>query len=225
MKKFAAILMIFSLMLSMTACGDKKNDENMDSAIESAQPESSADVENTAEPAETEKAEAVNEDTGKDAKKAETPATTPKPAKPEKPAQAAEAAPAEKTVDLAACKASMTSSLALSDVSDISSGRLLDMYGISSSQVKQSASFVAASGGAFPMEVVMIEAVDEAQAKNIQAKLRQRAAAIEEQASSYDPDSAALAKSCPITQSGVYVAMFFSPKQSQMQSIFKNFIQ
>lgn len=129
-----------------------------------------------------------------------------------------------KTADLADCKRRMASELSLIDVSDIEKSSLPDMYDIAENNVKQSACFVAASDGAFPKEVVMVEAVSTDAAAEIAGKLRARLSAIQEQASSYDPDSESLAKASPVVQSGVYVAMFFASEHDSMKSIFESYI-
>jgi len=133
--------------------------------------------------------------------------------------------PDEQTVvDLSACREEMVSQLELTDVANVETGKLLDLYGIEETQVNQSACFVAGSGEAFPMEIVMIEATDETNAKDIQEKLQNRLTNIEEQASSYDPVGTKLAQSCTVQLDGVYVAMFFSANEAEMLTIYSDYI-
>ena len=94
-------------------------------------------------------------------------------------------------------------------------------YGISADLVKSSASFNAASGAAFPQEIVMVEAADENAAAQVAEKLTNRLSSIAEQAASYDPDSLALAEKCTVVTDGVYVGMFFSTNYDGMVADFQ----
>lgn len=131
---------------------------------------------------------------------------------------------AQPAVDLAACREDMVSRLELTDVVNVETSKLLDLYGIEEEQVSQSACFAAGSGGAFPMEIVMIEGMSEADAEDIQVKLQTRLDNIEEQASSYDPESTALAQNCTVRRDGVYVAMFFSAYEAEMSAIYSGYV-
>ena len=71
----------------------------------------------------------------------------------------------------------------------------------------------------------MLEAADETAAAEIQSKLEVRLAAIEEQASSYDPDSTALAQACSVRRDGCFVAMFFSSEHETMDTIYAGYLE
>ncbi len=186
------------------------------------------------EPTEETTAEAVTESEEVTELVTEEPGAEEKPTeKAEKPAKAEESAKAEepvkveepKAADLAACKKEITSNISLNDVSDVDKDSLLDMYGIDGGKVKQSACFVAGSDGAFLKEIVMIEATDEAAAADMEKLLKDRLAAIEEQAASYEPDSASLAKASPVIGNGAYVAMFFASEHDAMKKIYKTYVK
>ncbi len=186
------------------------------------------------EPTEETTAEAVTESEEVTELVTEEPRAEEKPTeKAEKPAKAEESAKAEepvkveepKAADLAACKKEITSNISLNDVSDVDKDSLLDMYGIDGGKVKQSACFVAGSDGAFLKEIVMIEATDEAAAADMEKLLKDRLAAIEEQAASYEPDSASLAKASPVIRNGAYVAMFFASEHDAMKKIYKTYVK
>ena len=211
-KTIIAVLMLAALLL--TGCGGK-TEENADAT---ATP-----------PAVTATPETTPESTTPP-----TPEVTKAPEPPKPPTQTPETTPVPSTeptpqpeagTDLAACKADMVSQLGLTDVVEMSVDRLSALYGIAADQVVQSASFVAASGAAFPMEIVMVEAASEDAAADIQTRLENRLAAIEEQASSYDPDSTALAQACSVRRDGCFVAMFFSSYHGEMDGIYAGYLK
>ncbi|MBQ7341448.1 MAG: DUF4358 domain-containing protein [Oscillospiraceae bacterium] len=125
--------------------------------------------------------------------------------------------PAKK--DIAAIKEQIITDLAIEGAMDIPSERLLDLYGIDAASVKTSACFIT-MGGAFPDEIVMVEAVDTAAAKEIVQKLETRLADVTNQAQNYDAESFALFQKCKVQSSGVYVALFISAKATEMQKLF-----
>ena len=125
-------------------------------------------------------------------------------------------------VDLAALRTQFATDYELTDVLEVETEGLNNLYGITADQVASSASFNAASGAAFPQEIVMIQAVDEAAAADIAGKLESRLSNIAEQAASYDPESLELAENCPVVTDGVYVGMFFSSHYDDMAAAFQS---
>lgn len=125
-------------------------------------------------------------------------------------------------VDLAALRTQFVTDYELTDVLEVETEGLNNLYGITADQVASSASFNAASGAAFPQEIVMIQAVDESAAADIAGKLESRLSNIAEQAASYDPESLELAENCPVVTEGVYVGMFFSSHYDDMAAAFKS---
>lgn len=75
-----------------------------------------------------------------------------------------------KTVDLAALRTQFVTDYSLTDVLEVETEGLNNLYGITEDMVKNSASFSASSGAAFAQEVVMVEAVDESAAATVAAK-------------------------------------------------------
>ena len=122
-------------------------------------------------------------------------------------------------VDILQVKADIIEGLAVADPLDLPAERLLDLYGIESAWVKSSACFIT-MGGAFPDEIVMVEAVDTASADSIGQKLETRLADVKNQAQNYDAESFALLEKCKVTVKGVYVTLFISAKSAGMQEIF-----
>lgn len=127
-------------------------------------------------------------------------------------------------VDLEALKAQMLSDAGITDYIDVPAENLSNVYGIEAEQVVSAAAFNAMTGGAFPEEVVMVQAVDEAAAAAVADKLQAKLDAIAEQAASYDPDSLELAQSCDIVTDGVYVGLFFTQHYDAMASAFQSAI-
>ena len=124
-----------------------------------------------------------------------------------------------KTVDLAALRTQFVTDYSLTDVLEVETEGLNNLYGITEDMVKNSASFSASSGAAFAQEVVM---VDESAAATVAEKLETRLSTIAEQAASYDPDSLALAEKCKVVTDGVYVGMFFSSHYDDMAAAFQS---
>ncbi len=212
-KEICALAMAGLLLLA--GCGKKDN------ANEEPTEETTAEAVTESEEAASLATEEPNLETEVEEKPNEEPDKNDEPAKTEEPAKAEE----PKAADLEACKKEITSNISLSDVSDVDKDSLIDMYGIDGGKVKQSACFVAGSDGAFLKEIVMIEATDEAAAADMENKLKERLAAIEEQAASYEPDSASLAKASPVIRNGAYVAMFFASEHDAMKKIYKNYVK
>ena len=125
-------------------------------------------------------------------------------------------------VDLAGLMAQMISDAGITDYIEVPAENLSNVYGIDTAQVVNAAAFNAMTGGAFPEEVVMVQAVDEAAAADIAAKLEGRLSSIADQAASYDPASLELAENCDVIVSGVYVGLFFSNHYDAMVSAFQS---
>lgn len=126
---------------------------------------------------------------------------------------------APKTVDLVAIKNEMITQLNIESPIDLDNDKLLNQYGITAETVKSSGSFIVLTG-IFPAEIVMIEAVDENAAKEIQGKLQTRLDDLKAQSQSYDAESYSIAQSCSVYINGNYVAMFFSEHGAQMENIY-----
>ena len=125
-------------------------------------------------------------------------------------------------VDLDALKAQMLSDAGITDYIDVPAENAVSTYGLDAAQVVSTAAFNAMTGGAFPEEVVMVQATDEAAAADVAAKLEARLDSIAQQAASYDPDSLELAENCDVVTSGVYVGLFFSQHYDAMVSAFQS---
>ena len=138
-----------------------------------------------------------------------------------KPANEPDNAPAA-GVDLEALKAQMLADAGITDYIDVPAENLSSVYGIDAAQVVSAAAFNAMTGGAFPEEVVMVQATDEAAAADVAAKLEAKLDAIAQQAASYDPDSLQLAENCDVVTDGVYVGLFFTQHYDAMVSAFQS---
>ena len=100
-----------------------------------------------------------------------------------------------KTVDLAALRTQFVTDYSLTDVLEVETEGLNNLYGITE---------------------------DESAAATVAEKLETRLSTIAEQAASYDPDSLALAEKCKVVTDGVYVGMFFSSHYDDMAAAFQS---
>ena len=132
--------------------------------------------------------------------------------------------PKTPSVDLTAVKNAIVAGAGVSDPLDVPTARLESLYGIDTSLVKQAASFVTIEG-AFPDEIVMIEAVSEEAAEMIQVLLGIRLSEVKEQSKSYDPENYALAQQCTVGKKGAYVSMFLAPQHAKMKAIFDSYVK
>ena len=235
MKKLTAWLLLAALLLTLTACASTKapadtqtsedttqedtvttpeTDETDPAETPDVQPEDEDTSDETADPAdETEEGNPdalPEENTPSD----ETPETQPDPQPDE---------PADVSVDLAAVRTDIQTQLGITDALPLETDALLNLYGIDSSWVAQSASFVTMAG-TFPDEVILVEAVDETAAASIQEKLQNRLNEVLVQSESYDPDNYKAAQSCSVRVNGCYVALILSPKQADMAAIYEGYV-
>ena len=159
---------------------------------------------------------------GGDAETAEETAEETAAAETAEPAEAPEAAPEAAGVDLAALRDQLVADCGIAESINVETEALGNIYGIDTAQVVSSAGLQIATGAAFPGEVVMVQAVDEAAAAAVAENLNNHLGAIAEQAASYDPESLALAQNCAVVTNGTYVGMFFSEHYDAMVSAFQS---
>ncbi len=121
-------------------------------------------------------------------------------------------------LSLANVQEEIISSLKITEYTDISPERLLDLYGIDTADMSQSASFTIMSG-AYPYEVVMVQAVDKAAAGRVSEKLQARLADLQNQYKDYDAESYKMAQECTVDTDGLVVSLFLSPDHGKMHEI------
>ena len=232
MKKLTAWLLLAALLLTLTACASTKAPADTQTSEDTTQ-EDTVTIPETGEtdPAETPDVQPEDEDTSDETADAqpegnpdalpeentpsdETPETQPDPQPDE---------PADVSVDLAAVRTDIQTQLGITDALPLETDALLNLYGIDSSWVAQSASFVTMAG-TFPDEVILVEAVDETAAASIQEKLQNRLNEVLVQSESYDPDNYKAAQSCSVRVNGCYVALILSPKQADMAAIYEGYV-
>ena len=232
MKKLTAWLLLAALLLTLTACASTKAPADTQTSEDTSQ-ETNVTTPETDETDETETPDVQpeDEDTSDETADAqpegnpdalpeentpsdETPETQPDPQPDE---------PADVSVDLAAVRTDIQTQLGITDALPLETDALLNLYGIDSSWVAQSASFVTMAG-TFPDEVILVEAVDETAAASIQEKLQNRLNEVLVQSESYDPDNYKAAQSCSVRVNGCYVALILSPKQADMAAIYEGYV-
>lgn len=126
------------------------------------------------------------------------------------------------TVDLTALSAQLVADCGITDYVELASDKLISTYQLSADQVVAAAGFNATSSGAFPQEIVLVQAADETAAAAVAEQLTARLSSIAEQAASYDPASLELAENCDVVTQGVYVGLFFSEHYDAMVSAFQS---
>lgn len=125
-------------------------------------------------------------------------------------------------VDVAAVKADIIKTVPVTDPIDISTDKLMSLYGIAAEDVAENASFLVMSD-IFPAEIIMIKAVDTDAAANVAACLQTRLGSLKVQSQSYDAESYAIAQACTVKTNDTYVAMFFSEHGAQMEEIYDSY--
>ncbi len=175
MKKFFAILMCITMVMSLVACSQSTEEET-----------TAAPVDTTAATADT-------------SVEAQAPATA---------------------TELGALKDKMIAEFGIKDPIDLDNSKLLDQYGITEDTIASQSSFIVMTG-VFPAEIIMVEAVDEAAAKDIEAKLQARLDSLKQQSQSYDAESFAIASACEVETEDNYVALFFSEHNEGMVELFE----
>lgn len=168
---------------------------------------------NSEEPAETEPTE-VTETT-------EPAETTEESAEPAEEVEEAAETVAE-TSDLMALANQMIQEAGITDAIPVSAEALTNVYGLDPAQIVAAAGYNAASGGAFPQEIVLVQASSADNAAAVAQAFTNRLSDIAAQAESYDPDSLALAQKCSVVTNGDYVGLFFSEHYDQFVDLFQN---
>lgn len=169
---------------------------------------------NSEEPAETESTEVTET--------AEEPAeTTEESAEPAEEVEEAAETVAE-TSDLMALANQMIQEAGITDAIPVSAEALTNVYGLDPAQIVAAAGYNAASGGAFPQEIVLVQASSADNAAAVAQAFTNRLSDIAAQAESYDPDSLALAQKCSVVTNGDYVGLFFSEHYDQFVDLFQN---
>lgn len=195
---FLAMVILFTVCFS--GCGEKETPVDEKQVAEETQPADAENIPEIPEEAEENSEEVLSEEP---ASKEETKTIS---------------------VDLNAVKNAIVSGAGVVDPLDVPTARLESLYGIDTSLVKQAASFVTIEG-AFPDEIVMIEAVSEEAAEMIQLLLGIRLSEVKEQSKSYDPENYALAQQCTVGKKGAFVSMFLAPQHAKMKAIFDSYVK
>ena len=197
-KRLVSLAVFVFLLIGLSACG-----------ASGQQPVQTAEtqVEKTDKPVE-ESPEATVEETPKEAAEE----TQPLPA---------EQMPEE--IDLAVVRDDILSTLGIEDPFLLDTDALLNLYGITPEQVKQSASFVTMAG-TFPDEIILVEAVDETAAASIAEALQRRLDEVMVQSKSYDAENYAAAQACRVRTNGLFVSLILSPRHDEIAAVYEEFV-
>lgn len=94
-------------------------------------------------------------------------------------------------------------------------------YGITADMAAEFAGCVNSSG-VEQEEIVLVKAVDDANAATVKEKLENRYKAKLDQNKSYNPEQAAMIEKCSVQQNGLYVSMIVSDKAEQITAIYRS---
>ena len=197
-KRLVSLAVFVCLLIGLSACGA--------TGQQPVQP-AETQVEKTDKPVE-ESPEAIVEETPKEAAEE----TQPLPA---------EQVPEE--IDLAVVRDDILSTLEIEDPFLLDTDALLNLYGITPEQVKQSASFVTMAG-TFPDEIILVEAVDETAAASIAEALQRRLDEVMVQSKSYDAENYAAAQACRVRTKGLFVSLILSPRHDEIAAVYEGFV-
>lgn len=209
MKRLSALLAIIMIAaMCLAGCGNKKEATSNNKEVNS---ENKTEVKIDSQSEE--------ETDAKQSDKEEAPVSEEK-----SEAKPAEEGKSSTAVNLEAVKNAIITIVGVADPLDVPTSRLSSLYGIDASLVKQSACFVTIEG-AFPDEIVMIEAVNEDAASSIKSLLNNRLAEVKEQSKSYDAENYALAQQCSVDKKGLFVTMFLTPQHANMKVIYEGLVK
>lgn len=122
-------------------------------------------------------------------------------------------------VDVAAVKSAILEQTNISEPLELKTERVAELYGIAPGDIAESACFVTLSG-AFPDEIILIDAADEDAAARVAQKLEAHLAEVKNQARDYDAQSYAQLEKCVVQRSGTSVALFISAQAETMRAVF-----
>lgn len=128
------------------------------------------------------------------------------------------------SVSLIEIRKAIIDELEITEFFELETEALLDLYGIRAEAVAQSASFVTMSG-TFPDEVILIEAVDETAAAEIEEMLNNRLSEVMVQSQTYDAENYAAAQKCRVWRNDLHVALILSPMQEAMAEIYNTYLK
>lgn len=106
---------------------------------------------------------------------------------------------------------------------ELAADDLVDYYGIEADKVAEFAAVQDACG--YKDEIVIVKAVDDASAKEIEALLSEHIEYQKDSMKNYDPAQYDILGSSEVIANGVYVAMFISAEQSTMAEIYNGFFK
>lgn len=106
---------------------------------------------------------------------------------------------------------------------ELTADDLIDYYGIESDKVAELAAVQDACG--YKDEIVIIKAVDDASAAEIETLLNKHIEYQKDSMKNYDPAQYNILGSSEVIANGVYVAMFISSDQSKMAEIYNGFFK
>ena len=123
-------------------------------------------------------------------------------------------------LDLSKVYTTLTEKVAIPEMLELDEDMMLDYCGIRSDDVEQ-AIVVICADSLRTDEIWLIEAVDEAAAKEIEALAENRLAKKGEESITYSPEQYEVVQKAELIRDGRFVALFVSPDAAQLAKIYK----
>jgi len=129
-----------------------------------------------------------------------------------------------KNADLNAVKDAIAQKYDMSEMMELSTDDLLDVYGINAEDIKQYVALVAKTGTSAD-EILLFEGTDADAAARIREKVEARYQAKLNEAKDYLPDEYTKTAACKVETSGNYVSMIVSADAEDMTRIYQDAIK
>lgn len=129
-------------------------------------------------------------------------------------------------VDLAAVMDDISKQFDLSALKAIEDKETLELYyQITASNVKQCAALMSTDTSVNPQEVILVEAVDENAAKEVETTLKNIQQSRLSNAKSYTPELVDLYESCDVVVDGVYVSLIIETRADEIREVYDSYFK
>ena len=130
-----------------------------------------------------------------------------------------------KSVDLKTVFDDINSKFGFTDLIVLEEASKLNRYfQIDESKVKQFAAELSTESSVFT-EIILIEAVDEAAAKEMVTALNNHLQTRKDEAKSYNPESVAMLDKCTVENNGTYVTLIIDEKASEIRDLYNSYFK
>ncbi len=116
----------------------------------------------------------------------------------------------------------MLTQVEIQDPLVLTEGDMLDFFGIKGENMAEFAA-VTCANGISAQEVVLVKAVDEKNAEEIEEKLENRLENRKAEFENYLPDQYDILTECEVEQDGVYVCMILHPEHEKLEKLYDGY--